>query len=136
MVLPVGQTCQFGPWRIRLAFAEKIADGWKRPPAGPEQWTEYLDADKVRGPVRVRMRRPADRFVPLGTSRPKKVGKFLTAVKADEAFKKGVFVVEDAEKILWLAPLRLSEEVKIDVRTARILQLSAWQQVIGRPEIL
>jgi len=130
MVLPVGQTCQFGPWRIRSAVVEKIVDGWQRPPAGAKQWTEYLDADKVRGPVRVRMRRPADRFVPLGMSRPKKVGKFLTAVQADEALKKGVFVVEDAEKILWVAPLRISEEVKIDEQTGKILQLSVWQQVM------
>jgi hypothetical protein len=63
-------------------------------------------------------------------SRPKKVGKFLTAVQADEALKKGVFVVEDAEKILWVAPLRISEEVKIDEQTGRILQLSIWQQVM------
>ncbi|HRU15078.1 MAG TPA: tRNA lysidine(34) synthetase TilS [Anaerohalosphaeraceae bacterium] len=130
MVLPVGQTCQFGPWRIRSAVVEKIVDGWQRPPAGAKQWTEYLDADKVRGPVRVRMRRPADRFVPLGMSRPKKVGKFLTAVQADEALKKRVFVVEDAEKILWVAPLRISEEVKIDEQTGKILQLSVWQQVM------
>ncbi|HOT72155.1 MAG TPA: tRNA lysidine(34) synthetase TilS [Anaerohalosphaeraceae bacterium] len=130
MVLPIGQTGQFGPWRIRSAVVEKAADGWKRPSAGAKQWTEYLDADKVRGPVRVRMRRAADRFVPLGMSRPKKVGKFLTAVQADEALKKGVFVVEDAEKILWVAPLRISEEVKIDEQTGRILQLSIWQQVM------
>lgn len=127
MVLSVGQTGQFGAWRIRLAVVEKAADGWKRPAAGAKRWTEYLDADKVRGRVRVRMRRPADRFVPLGMSRPKKVGKFLTTVRADELLKKGVFVVEDAEKILWVAPLRLSEEVKLDEQTGRILQLSVWQ---------
>jgi len=70
------------------------------------------------------MRKPGDRFVPLGMSQSKKVGKFLTLSKVDSTLKKQAFIAEDSQKILWLAPLRISEEAKIGPQTTRILKIS------------
>ena len=41
-----------------------------------------------------------------------------------------VLVIEDAEKIIWVWPVRMSEQAKISGQTKRILQLT-----IGRSKV-
>ncbi|HOQ05042.1 MAG TPA: tRNA lysidine(34) synthetase TilS [Anaerohalosphaeraceae bacterium] len=123
VILHPGQSCQFGPWRIT---AELLEGGLRERTVlkGPGSWIEYFDADRITGPIRVRLRKPGDRFVPLGMSQSKRVGKFLTLSKVDSTLRKGVFVVEDSRKILWVVPIRISEEAKIGPQTARILKIT------------
>ncbi len=123
VILQPGQSVQFGPWRITAELLE--AESRRQTVSkGPTCWTEYFDADRITGPVRIRMRKPGDRFVPLGMSQSKKVGKFLTLSKADSTLKKQAFIAEDSEKILWVVPIRISEEAKIGPQTTRILKIS------------
>ncbi len=126
VILQPGQSCQFGPWRVT---AELLETGMKEQPAakGPSSWTEYFDADKIDGPIRIRMRKPGDRFVPLGMSQSKKVGKFLTLSKVDFTLKKKAFIAEDSQKILWVVPIRISEGAKIGPQTARVLKITVYK---------
>ena len=84
---------------------------------------ERFDLDKVKRPLQVRSRRAGDRFVPLGMSGEKKLGKFLTAQRVPREGRRKVLVVSDSEKIIWVWPLRISEQAKISPGTRRILQL-------------
>jgi len=84
---------------------------------------EYLDYDRVAQSVAVRVRRPGDRFWPLGTAGEKKLGKFLTAAKVPETMRKDLLVFDDGEKIIWACPVRISERVKVTNDTRRVLQL-------------
>jgi tRNA(Ile)-lysidine synthetase-like protein len=98
--------------------------------AGLDQFADYktslverFDLDKVRLPLTVRPRRPGDRFVPLGMKSLKKVGKFLTAQRLPHRIRSRVLVVADAEKIIWVWPVRMSSEARVTAETRKILQL-------------
>ena len=89
-----------------------------------DQFVECFDADKIVGDLVVRRRRDGDRFWPLGQSGEKKVGKFLTDCRIDGEVKREVVIVADAEKILWVAPVRACESCKVTGDTKRILRVS------------
>jgi tRNA(Ile)-lysidine synthase len=84
---------------------------------------ERFDLEKVKLPLQVRSRRAGDRFVPLGLGKEKKLGKFLTDQRIPYDVRRRVLVVSDSEKILWVWPIRISDEAKISSDTRRILQL-------------
>ena len=84
---------------------------------------EWLDFDRLKLPLKVRFRKPGDRFRPLGLKAEKKIGKFLTSEKIHASWRQKLLVISDAEKIIWLCPLRLSERVKLTTRTKKVLQL-------------
>ena len=87
------------------------------------KFIEWFDLDKVKLPLIVRFRKAGDRFWPLGLAGEKKVGKFITAEKVPCELRRRVFVVADAEKIIWLYPVRMCEQVKVTGKTRKILQL-------------
>jgi tRNA(Ile)-lysidine synthase len=86
-------------------------------------FVEWFDFEKLRLPLTVRSRKVGDRFRPLGLGGEKKVGKFLTAAKVDEALREKVLVIADVERIIWVWPVRASELSKVGGETKRILEL-------------
>jgi tRNA(Ile)-lysidine synthase len=84
---------------------------------------EWFDLDKIKLPLIARYRRPGDKFVPLGQSEAKKLGKFLTAQRIPHGIRRDVLVVADSEKLIWVWPVRISEHSKITGQTRKILQL-------------
>jgi len=95
------------------------------------QFMEHFDLEKVKLPLFVRFRDAGDKFWPLGLPAEKKVGKFLTAAKVPQQVRAGtqlrgnpkILIVADSEKIIWVWPIRISEQAKITSDTRRILQL-------------
>ena len=87
-----------------------------------EDW-EWFDLDKVSGRLSVRPRRNGDRFMPLGHSGGKKVARFLMDASLDPDKKRHCVILEDQEKIIWVAPFRSSRETRITEDTLRILQV-------------
>jgi tRNA(Ile)-lysidine synthase len=96
------------------------AEGSQIPASGG---TEWFDLEKIKLPLVVRPRRTGDRFVPLGQSRGKKLGKFLTAQQVPHGIRRDILVVADGEKIIWVWPVRISEQSKITGQTRKILQI-------------
>lgn len=88
---------------------------------------EYIDFDRIGLPLIVRTRRPGDRFIPLGQRNAKKIGKFLTAARMPQDCRARLLVIEDAEKIFWVCPVRISETVKVTETTRSILELRVTQ---------
>jgi tRNA(Ile)-lysidine synthase len=88
------------------------------------RWREYLDLDRVKLPVVVRLRQVGDRFQPLGMTGEKKVGKFLTTAKVPHDLRERILVFADQEKIIWICPVRISEQTKVTGGTLRVLQLN------------
>jgi len=87
------------------------------------EFVEWFDLDKLKVPLVVRFRRAGDRFWPLGLAGEKRAGKFLTAAKIPRGVREKMLIVADAEKIIWLWPIRISEQVKISDKTRNVLQL-------------
>ena len=84
---------------------------------------EWFDLDNVKLPLEVRSRKPGDRFWPLGLEAEKKIGRFLTAAKVPRELRCKLLVIADTEKIIWLGPIRISEQTRVTKKTRKILQL-------------
>ena len=93
------------------------------------QFVERFDFDKIKLPLVVRFREAGDRFIPLGLRAEKKVGKFLTAAQVPRQVRQKLLIISDSEKIIWVWPIRMSEQAKITGETRKILQL----QITGMP---
>ncbi len=87
----------------------------------------YIDEEKLKKPLHIRLWRAGDRFIPLGRKSEKKVKKFLTDARVSATVKPFVRIIEDEEKIVWLVGLRLDERVKIGPHTRRVLHI-VWKK--------
>lgn len=86
-------------------------------------FVEWFDFDKLQLPLMIRHRLTGDKFIPLGLSAGKKVGKFLTLAKIPSKTRRELLIIADRQKIIWLCPLRICDPAKVTDRTSNILQL-------------
>lgn len=83
----------------------------------------YLDARTARFPLLVRPWAAGDRFVPLGMRRGKKISDFLTDEHVPPHQKRAVHVVESEGRIVWVLPLRISEEARVREDSSEVVRL-------------
>jgi tRNA(Ile)-lysidine synthase len=118
--LPTNGGCTFGRFEFSSAKKGFDASAFKEFLRSKSRYEEWIDADKVCGELQVRFAHEGERFWPLGSSGSKKVGDFLTDVKAGFAARPAM-VVADEKGIVWLAGRRVDNRVRIDERTKNIL---------------
>jgi len=111
-----------------LQAKDRVDSRWSLPHtairgANDGGYVERFDFDKVKPPVVVRSRRDGDRFVPLGLRAVKKVGKFLSDARVPSDTRRKVLVIADCEKVIWVWPIRMSEQAKVTERTRKVLQI-------------
>ncbi len=108
----------FPGWCVRAAVVnrEQLADE-------KDEFTAYLDLDKIGGKLTVRRRRPGDRFQPLGMEKPKMLGEFMIAAKIPRAWRQRVPIVCSPQHILWIVGWRIDDRVKVTPDTGRVLRL-------------
>lgn len=83
----------------------------------------YLDARTARFPFLVRPWAAGDRFVPLGMRQRKKISDFLTDEQVPPHQKRAVHVIESEGRIVWVLPLRISEEARIQEDSSEVVRL-------------
>ena len=110
---------QFGQYFIEA----KILEANEKYKATKTNFIEHFDLDKIKLPLVVRFRKSGDRFVPLGQRGEQRIGKFLTAQKVPTDLRQKVLVVTNSENIIWLWPIRISEQAKITNKTRKIIKL-------------
>jgi tRNA(Ile)-lysidine synthase len=115
-------------WTIEMQILDAAACDIQSFKTYKTKYVEWFDADKIVGTPAVRPRKDGDAFWPMGLKASKKIGKFLTDAHVQSALRKSICVVEDNEKIIWLAPLRASEETKVTPATKRIMQITCSPQ--------
>ena len=104
-----------------MLFDQAMFDQHRRTrPAG----VELLDADQVRGPLLCRRRRDGDAFAPLGAPGRQSVSDFLTNAKLPARQRQAVWCVCDDLGIVYLAPLRIDQRLKVSARTTRVLRIA------------
>jgi tRNA(Ile)-lysidine synthase len=123
VILQIPGKTKFDRYIIESKILEKAEKDLEKFKASKANSIEWLDLDKIELPLSVRFRQAGDRFVPLGLAGGKKVGKFLTASKIPYETRGNILIITDAEKIIWLYPIRISEQTKITNNTKKILQL-------------
>ena len=106
-----------------LQAKDKVDSWFRRNDMGAERFVERFDLDKVELPVVVRTRRDGDRFVPLGLKAEKKVGKFLSDARVPSGVRRKILVVADSEKVIWVWPIRMSDQAKVTNYTGEVLQI-------------
>lgn len=88
----------------------------------------YFDYDLLDFPLKVRTRRPGDRIVPLGHKSEKKLKDFLSDQKIDRKRRDNLPLILSKDKIIWLAPLRMSDEFKVSSGTKKILKIEVYDE--------
>jgi len=114
---------EFGNYLIESTFLEARKCDVKKFKAKKDESVEWFDLDKLKLPLIVHFRKAGDRFRPLALAGEKRIGKFLTAEKVPQEIRRKLLIIADSEKIIWLWPIRMSEQAKISGGTRKILQL-------------
>ncbi len=121
--LKVPGRTEFGRLVIDASVCEYDHEELKDFKAGKMEGVEWFDYDRLVFPLVVRQRREGDRFRPLGLGGEKKIGKFLTSAKVGEEIRRKVVVVSDKDKVIWVWPVRMSEQARVDEATRKVLRL-------------
>ncbi len=87
-----------------------------------------IDADKVFPPFKVRGIQKGDRFQPLGMEGTKTVGSYLGDRKIDPLYRNEVPVLVDKRGIVWLIGCEITDRVKVDSSTRKVLKLECREQ--------
>jgi tRNA(Ile)-lysidine synthase len=82
-----------------------------------------LDYDKIKMPLWIRNRRKGDRFTPLGLNGRKKLKDLFIDRKIPLRERDRIPIVLDREKILWIVGIEISDLIKVDKDTKRILRI-------------
>jgi tRNA(Ile)-lysidine synthase len=123
VILEVGQSARFGPWQVSCQLFNCEGVDVERFWETKDRFVEWFDADKIEGSIEIRARQDGDRFRPIGAKGEKKAGRFLIDAQLDANMKCQAFIVADAEKILWVAPVRMCEQAKITSETQHIVEI-------------
>ena len=86
--------------------------------------TLYLDGNKASFPFVIRKRRPGDRFLPLGFSKPIKIKDFLINRHIPRFFRDLVPIVEKDQDILAICNIEINEHYKVSGKNVIKIQ---WQ---------
>jgi tRNA(Ile)-lysidine synthase len=117
-----GQT-KFNEYLIEAAFVKPDDKEFEKFKTEKDNFIERFDFNKIKLPLIVRFRKVGDRFIPLGLNQEKKIGKFITSARLPQKIRRKLLIVADSEKIIWLWPIRTSQQAKINGQTRKMLQL-------------
>ncbi|HNR64900.1 MAG TPA: tRNA lysidine(34) synthetase TilS, partial [Atribacterota bacterium] len=84
----------------------------------------YLDYEKLKFPLKVRSRKPGDRFQPLNSSYYKKIKSFFIDQKIDRDTRdKTMLVVDNSDRIAWIAGFQTDNRFKVTNKTIKVLHI-------------
>ncbi|MCI0499372.1 MAG: tRNA lysidine(34) synthetase TilS [Planctomycetales bacterium] len=121
--LKMGETVTFGQWKISSRLFNRDDADVEQFLKNKNSFTEWFDADKIAGSIKIRQRQSGERFWPIGGPTPKNIARFLLDSGLDTQTRQEAFVVADTEKVLWLAPIRMSEPAKLTRQTSKIVEI-------------
>lgn len=116
MELNLGEEISFGPYKI---WARQVASY----EGASDRNVAYFDYDKLDFPLKVRYRRNGDRFKPFGMKNTKKVKDFLIDAKIDRKDRDKLPIITSASDIIWIVPLRISEDYKVSSKSKNIVRI-------------
>jgi tRNA(Ile)-lysidine synthase len=90
---------------------------------GESPYTAFLDADRVRYPLKVRSFKPGDRFVPLGMTGHKKLKGFFVDLKVPTEQRHSTPILCCGEAIVWVCGLRIDDRFKVTDDTKRVMKV-------------
>jgi tRNA(Ile)-lysidine synthase len=125
--LTVPGSTTFDGWTLSAS----VEDASTIDPVTRDPGEVYIDADRVRGALSVRSRRPGDRMRPLGLGGSKKVQDIMVDRGIPQEERSRVPVVVDEEGIVWLCGLCIDERVAMGPASKRVLHLQSREKGKG-----
>lgn len=109
-------------YKLEIAKTNKY-QGWRKDAGKTENC--LVDFAKIKLPLKVRNRRPGDRFTPLGLNGSKKIKDYFIDEKIKRSTRDKIpLVVDDNNLIIWVVGYHMNDKVKINKETDNILKLS------------
>jgi tRNA(Ile)-lysidine synthase len=90
----------------------------------PDPLTEYVPADRLTFPLKVRLWKPGDVMTPFGMSGRKKISDVLTDAGVPTRHRAATLVLESEGEIVWLVGVRLSEAFRVESQVQSVAKLS------------
>jgi tRNA(Ile)-lysidine synthase len=87
-------------------------------------YTAFLDADKMRYPLKLRSFKPGDRFVPFGMTGHKKLKDFFVDNKVPAKMRYSTPLLCCDDTIVWVSGLRIDDRFKVTPETKRVLKIA------------
>ena len=85
----------------------------------------HLDYNKLAEEIRLRTRRPGDRFAPLGMGgKEQKLQDFFVQRRVPRGYRDFVPLLVSGGKIAWVAGMRIGEEFRVTPETRLVLEIS------------
>ncbi len=90
------------------------------------QYTKWLDYDKIKGNLKIRHRENGDFFSVKTTNGPgrKKLKDYFIDEKIPRQQREEIPLLAEEHHVLWLMPYRISEYFKVSSETRKVLQIS------------
>lgn len=122
IILKVGdeQLLPESDWGVRVVQNDgrRATDGWEL----------VLDADKLRGPLVLRTRRPGERFMPSGMGgKHKSLHEFMIDEKIPRHLREIMPVLADDEKILWVVGYRKDARANVAEPTPDLVRVEFFK---------
>jgi tRNA(Ile)-lysidine synthase len=134
VVMPPGDAPLLAPALLTLPGTARLGPGGSivAEDAGPEPLPEepstiLIDADSVGDTLVVDSVRAGDRIRPLGMEGSRKISDVLTDAKVPRRLRGTTPVVRDAERVVWVAGVRMADDVKVTATTKRAFRLT-WRR--------
>ena len=98
-------------------------------PEAGAQWNLTCPADVLQGNLRIRNRRPGDRFQPFGLAGSRKLSDVLQDLRVPHDQRERILLVEDETGILWIVGLARSERTRLLPSTGRTVTLQVKERI-------
>lgn len=83
----------------------------------------YMDAERVKFPLQIRLKRTGDKFIPYGMSEEVRLKKFYNTCGLDPH----ALIIADAVRIIWVSGGRIDNRAKVTNATKRVLIIEKKQ---------
>lgn len=111
-------------------WGTRVTSPQPSPYQGEGVWSALFDADKIRGGLVLRPRKPGERFAPRGMNgKHKSLHEFMIDEKIPRHAREFIPILADEEKVLWVVGYRADERVSVTNATTNFVRVEFFRNL-------